>query len=1178
MGATRTSSIANGGGDSVEDASADMAAEAEWPVHEIRFNGGLEDGSYTPHEGDPDIGYAGLDPSRVEGLVPMFDETAEMVTAISVDEGKVWVDGRLSTEEVTNMLKEAGYECGRAFEAGSIVGLSIVASPSGPPIYIRRRPCTREQAEAQNVLIQKLFKAGIIRPAMSAWNFPVMLVRKHSVDEGTGKPEYRMVVDLQRLNERCTTVHADFEPLADICQRAAGPRVVGAQRVYTTMDFAQFYFQASVEEASQKYFCFTDPQGRQWAFVGAPMGWCNTPALTGIYLQMVLQPFEEWLAFYVDDVILWAESQEELRARTQLVVQRLMAFGIQLKEEKLVMGVTKARFGGYDITAGEVRVSEDKVREVREWAEPRTKVELRRFVHFARWLGPFVPQFEERVLVLDKLLAKSHTWVRLNDEERAAFDDIKEYLTSDAKMAVYDEALPLEIHMDSSDHCGGCIVMQEDVANPGGAKRVLAYFSFRLKKAELNYDARSKEALSLVKASRKFEAWFLRALSIVVYTDHRSLKFLQGKTKQSTDRIARWATHLGMFHIEWVYVRGVNNQGPDALSRREPAVGKIRRIRVSTSAADRMRSGVASGRVRIPPWEWDYHAVNDSLSAVGTGRVGHDVDTPPSVGRTAVPTEWLGMLEAEYAKDGTWGPVQQVLRGQLSRDQVSSRTRSLLKVTALSGTQVLVNTARAGDMARTVLPVGTVRDRLLGELHNALAHPGAERFGLFVVQHFFVEGLDAVVRTMTQQCEACLRAKPASVALGVSSTRAMPQRRWGSLTMDVMSGLLSEDGFDAILVVTCDLTGRVLLLPFTVAATGDTLVKLLKLQVCGQYGWPSCIYADKGPIFVSDVFKTFCVANRIQLSWAKTQMHVASAERAIRTVREGLRALTPFGGNGWLSVLYLVAFAINRLPSPTDQKSPFMRDLGYNPSMPLIADGLAVNGVTLERDLGEQDRGQLYRLIDAFHNRRAGTAAVHDRGRVRSRITVGSYVSIPVQLYRTAGMRPSTGKGKKGNDLFSGPVLVVADEQHGNWRVVAPEGSKVEPVFHESKLKFAGAALRAALQVSATLPWKKLYRKDGSRRVECIVDERTFYRTTQFLCHFVGSTSPVGEWVSTLYLARDLRKIHEYRERKAAGVAHWEPKAGFDVGSWGPTSGEQAVGGPDDVVESDSDGELEARV
>jgi hypothetical protein len=86
----------------------------------------------------------------------------------------------------------------------------------------------------------------------------------------------------------------------------------------------------------------------------------------------------------------------------------------------------------------------------------------------------------------------------------------------------------------------------------------------------------------------------------------------------------------------------------------------------------------------------------------------------------------------------------------------------------------------------------------------------------------------------------------------------------------------------------------------------------------------------------------------------------------------------------------------------------------------------------------------------------------------------------------------STAKGKKGHDLFSGPVRVVADEKYGNWRVVAPEGSKVTPVYHESKLKYAGPKLRTALAVSVVLPWEAMFYADGVRRVESVVDAEAY--------------------------------------------------------------------------------------
>ncbi len=96
--------------------------------------------------------------------------------------------------------------------------------------------------------------------------------------------------------------------------------------------------------------------------------------------------------------------------------------------------------------------------------------------------------------------------------------------------------------------------------------------------------------------------------------------------------------------------------------------------------------------------------------------------------------------------------------------------------------------------------------------------------------------------------------------------------------------------------------------------------------------------------------------------------------------------------------------------------------------MPLVANSAGVNGVTLDVELGPQDRGQLYKLIDVFHERRAVTAQAHDKGRVKSRIVMGSYVSVPVELYRTPGMCAPTAR------IGARRGMICSAGRYGWWR------------------------------------------------------------------------------------------------------------------------------------------------
>ncbi|KAL4347069.1 hypothetical protein GQ457_17G008780 [Hibiscus cannabinus] len=115
-----------------------------------------------------------------------------------------------------------------------------------------------------------------------------------------------------------------------------------------------------------------------------------------------------------------------------------------------------------------------------------------------------------------------------------------------------------ELECDASGIGIGAVLLQE--------KRHIAYFSEKLKGAQLNYSTYDKELFALVRSLQVWQHYFLPK-EFVIHTDHESLKWLNGQGKLSK-RHAQWVEFIETFPYVIKYKQGKDNILADALSRR----------------------------------------------------------------------------------------------------------------------------------------------------------------------------------------------------------------------------------------------------------------------------------------------------------------------------------------------------------------------------------------------------------------------------------------------------------------------------------------------------------------------------------------------------------------------------------------------------------------------------------
>ena len=127
----------------------------------------------------------------------------------------------------------------------------------------------------------------------------------------------RICTDFRWLNAR-TLKDAHPLPHQSDCLAA-----LGGNCLFSTMDLTSGFFNIPMHEDDKKYTAFTTPLGLH-EYNRMPQGLCNSPAS---FMRMMIGIFGDKnftkLLCYLDDLLVFASSEDEALSRLHTVFQRL---------------------------------------------------------------------------------------------------------------------------------------------------------------------------------------------------------------------------------------------------------------------------------------------------------------------------------------------------------------------------------------------------------------------------------------------------------------------------------------------------------------------------------------------------------------------------------------------------------------------------------------------------------------------------------------------------------------------------------------------------------------------------------------------------------------------------------------------------------------------------------------
>ena len=184
-----------------------------------------------------------------------------------------------------------------------------------------------------------------------------------------------------------------------------------------------------------------------------------------------------------------------------------------------------------------------KVQGVADWPEPDCKKDVQSFLGFTNFYQRFIQDYGRIAKPLTSLTGKvDWTW---DTVQRAAFDGLKEAVTTAPVLILPDNKNPFRVECDASDYALGAVLSQQC----NGKWHPVAFLSKAMTETERNYEIYDKELLAVMTALSEWRHFLLGSKhEFEVWNDHKNLEYFR-KPQKLNRRQARWVTELADYHF-----------------------------------------------------------------------------------------------------------------------------------------------------------------------------------------------------------------------------------------------------------------------------------------------------------------------------------------------------------------------------------------------------------------------------------------------------------------------------------------------------------------------------------------------------------------------------------------------------------------------------------------------------
>ena len=299
-------------------------------------------------------------------------------------------------------------------------------------------------------IIDEMQAEGFLIEESSEYGSGVFVRARPSAD---GNHRIRLVYDLRKLNSVTKKQLHPIPSIKNLLQKLRN------KKHWALVDLKDSYQSIELAKETRHLASIVTSDG-QYTPTRMGYGFSNAPSFFSRVIARTISGIGNCFN-YLDDIVLVADTPEELVETFDKVLEKLDTSGFRISLGKIAMFKRNLRILGVLCTPEGIFPDPGKVSAIKQLSPPETKLQMQRFIGTVNYQADFLPSFATMCEpLLEYVRDDTPRRFTLSGKALQAFNDIKNACSSETLLYFIDSTLPVFVEVDAAQKAFGGLCYQ----------------------------------------------------------------------------------------------------------------------------------------------------------------------------------------------------------------------------------------------------------------------------------------------------------------------------------------------------------------------------------------------------------------------------------------------------------------------------------------------------------------------------------------------------------------------------------------------------------------------------------------------------------------------------------------------------------------------------------------------